>query len=503
MPGQIGAKVGGKGSRCVPMTLSARASKPTLTNHSYPYRRPYLPEDLMPDTTPILSLPLLLPSQAQKHVTHNEALRLLDVAVQLSVLDRSRTAPPASPQNGDCHIIAAASTGDWAGQSGKIAAWWDEVWLFMAPKTGWSAWVIDETRAVVFRDGVWADTSDLAARFDQLGVNVDADAVNRLSVQSAATLLNHNGAGHQLKLNKATATDTASLLFQTGFSGRAEIGLAGSDDLSVKVSADGVTFTDAAAINGATGRVSLPAGATVTGTLTGTAVTQSVTDTTADRLLKVGDFGLGGTAPNVPASINTSPELIAPGSYNYSTSFSAGGPSQVLNGTLMHLRRVGGIYAQMIIGDWGPAALGHIFTRAFVGGSWSDWRRVYSDGNLLGTVSQTAGVPTGAVIERGTNANGDYTRFADGTQICTRATLSAANANTALGSLFRSSANITWSFPAAFSVAPTVTVDCTDADSWATCAAAPATTSVSIRALSAVTKSGALAIRAMAIGRWF
>lgn len=40
-------------------------------------------------------------------------------------------------------------------------------------------------------------------------------------------------------------------------------------------------------------------------------------------------------------------------------------------------------------------------------------------GTLLGTVSQSAGVPTGAVIERGSNANGEYVRFADGTQICT------------------------------------------------------------------------------------
>jgi len=39
--------------------------------------------------------------------------------------------------------------------------------------------------------------------------------------------------------------------------------------------------------------------------------------------------------------------------------------------------------------------------------------------NLVGTVSQSGGVPTGAVVERGSNANGDYVRFADGTQICT------------------------------------------------------------------------------------
>ena len=454
----------------------------------------------MSDNTTHLALPYLLAAQAQKHVTHNEALRLLDVAVQLSVLDRNRTAPPASPQNGDCHIIAATGTGDWAGQSGKIAAWWDDVWLFMTPKTGWSAWVIEETRPVVFRGGAWADTSDLTARYNQLGVNADADAVNRLSVQSEATLLNHDGAGHQLKLNKATATDTASLLYQTGFSGRAEIGLAGTDDLSVKVSADGVTFTDAAIIDGASGRVSLPAGATVTGTLTGTAVTQNPTDTTADRLLKVGDFGLGGTAPTAPASISSSPELIAPGSYDYSTAFSAGGPSQVLTGTLMHLRRGPGVYAQMMIGDGGPTALGHIFTRAFVAGSWSDWRRIFSDANLLGTVSQTAGVPTGAVFERGTNANGDYVRLADGTQICTQTqntNVAVSIASPAFG--FRSDL-ISWTFPASFISPPRTNLNTTLSGSVAT----RTNTSLGYYIASFVSQSAsARAVDLISIGRWF
>ena len=44
--------------------------------------------------------------------------------------------------------------------------------------------------------------------------------------------------------------------------------------------------------------------------------------------------------------------------------------------------------------------------------------QVFSRNNILGTVSQTSGVPTGAVIERGSNANGEFVRFADGTQIC-------------------------------------------------------------------------------------
>ncbi|MDH1234498.1 hypothetical protein [Stutzerimonas stutzeri] len=44
--------------------------------------------------------------------------------------------------------------------------------------------------------------------------------------------------------------------------------------------------------------------------------------------------------------------------------------------------------------------------------------KAFRRGNILGTVSHADGVPTGAIIERGSNANGEYIRWADGTQIC-------------------------------------------------------------------------------------
>ena len=75
----------------------------------------------MPDDTTILSLPLILPAQAQKHVTHNEALVQLDLIVQLAVINRTLTTAPALPTLGDRHIVAAGATGPWVGQSGRIA----------------------------------------------------------------------------------------------------------------------------------------------------------------------------------------------------------------------------------------------------------------------------------------------------------------------------------------------------------------------------------------------
>jgi hypothetical protein len=82
-----------------------------------------------------------------------------------------------------------------------------------------------------------------------------ADATNRLSLNAPASLFNHAGAGHQIKVNKAAATDTGSFLFQTGFSGRAEFGLTGSDDFQIKVSGDGATWFNALQLERTSGRV--------------------------------------------------------------------------------------------------------------------------------------------------------------------------------------------------------------------------------------------------------
>ena len=215
--------------------------------------------------TPNLHLPYIAAAQAQKHVTHNEALRALDAIIQLSVLDRDLATPPGSPANGDRYIIAASPTGAWSGQAGKIAAFQDGAWAFFTPKEGWIVWVADEG-SLVARDGsawVAAGGGSSGLTFNPatdglVGVNATADIMNRLAVSSPASLFNHEGAGHQLKINKAAAGDTASVLFQTNWSGRAEFGLAGNDDWSVKVSPDGTTWHDALIVDRDTGAVTLP-----------------------------------------------------------------------------------------------------------------------------------------------------------------------------------------------------------------------------------------------------
>jgi hypothetical protein len=207
-----------------------------------------------------LQLPYIMPSQAQKHVTHNEAIRTLDALVQLAVLDRDLAAPPVSPADGDRYLVAVGGTGAWAGRDGKVAAWQDGAWAFLAPKTGWLLWVADESRLISFDGAAWIDAAVHSVNPAPLvGVNATADAANRLAVKSPATLFDEETGDHRLKINKAAAGDTASLVFQSGYSGRAEFGLAGDDDWHVKVSADGTVWTEALKVDRTTGRVRLPA----------------------------------------------------------------------------------------------------------------------------------------------------------------------------------------------------------------------------------------------------
>jgi hypothetical protein len=129
----------------------------------------------------------------------------------------------------------------------------------------------------------------------------------------------------------------------------------------------------------------------------------------------------------------------------------------------------------------------------------------FSPGNLLGTVTQSGGTPTGAVIERGSNTNGAYVRFADGTQICTHTlSIPSAQDGTGVTGIWRSDGD-TWTFPAAFSEPPTVTGTGRDNLSWVMVANTGVTTvdSGPLRVASFVERTSSFNITVAAIGRWF
>ena len=449
------------------------------------------------DLSPVLSLPLIQPAQAQKHVTHNEALRMLDVLVQPVVASRTTAAPPPFPAQGARFIVPAGATGAWAGQDGAIAWHEGDGWSFLAPQPGWQAQVLDEGQPAVFTGSAWESPAEQPQQFPRLGVATAADATNRLAVASPATLLTHAGGGHQLKINKAGAAETASLLFQTGWSGRAELGTTGSDDLAFKVSPDGSTWHNALTIGAASGQVQVGNGLTVTGLLSGTAVIQNSTDATSGRLLALagitGAFGLG--ASYAPLLANLDDILTPAGLYLFNMTGGTSGTGPGFNqGAVIVAHAIGsGTRApQQIAIQRSNTGGGRLAWRTSQGGTWGAWQTAYGTGNAVGTVSQSGGAPTGALVETGTNANGRYRRLACGTQECWRSMTASAAAAT------------TWTFPAAFSEAPIVRGTAVAGVMSAVCLdAAPGTASCSFSARDKTDARRADTVHLHAVGRWF
>jgi len=135
------------------------------------------------------------------------------------------------------------------------------------------------------------------------------------------------------------------------------------------------------------------------------------------------------------------------------------------------------------------------------GGTFESWKLSYDARTVVGLVAQSGGYPTGAVIEKGSNGNGEYTKFADGTMICRINPFTSQNANTALGSIFQSNADATWTYPEPFIAAPVVSGGASGGR-WLSISV-PGVSSVVIRQLAAVSSASSLGSRLTAIGRWF
>jgi hypothetical protein len=214
----------------------------------------------MDQTTTSLKLPYIAPSQAQKHVTHNEAIRALDALVQLSATSRQLKNAPQEPSEGDRYIVAPEAVTLWAGKDNQIAAWQDDAWAFFQPQDGWQAWVAEEQTFVVFDRKSWRRVTTGTNPVDSVGINTVADENNRLAVKSPASLFDHVGGGHQLKINKVDDSHTASLLFQSDYQGRAEMGTMWGRDFHIKTSSDGNQWQDAMVVDSVTGIARFPSG---------------------------------------------------------------------------------------------------------------------------------------------------------------------------------------------------------------------------------------------------
>ncbi|WP_336065965.1 DUF2793 domain-containing protein [Nitratireductor rhodophyticola] len=222
------------------------------------------------EQTAKLKLPYIMPSQAQKHVTHNEAIRLLDGLVHLSVRDRDLAAPPVTPDDGDCYIVGPAASGEWTGWERAIAYFVDGAWEKLAPVTGWRAWIVDEACLAVFDGAGWQPIDGVPESGAEIqnaalfGLGTSADAANPFSAKLdralwTARYVAEGGTGSLFcAMNKEAPAGDVGLLLQSGFVTRATMGLFGSDGWRLAVSADGSAFNDAIRADENSGRVALP-----------------------------------------------------------------------------------------------------------------------------------------------------------------------------------------------------------------------------------------------------
>lgn len=228
----------------------------------------------------------------------------------------------------------------------------------------------------------------------------------------------------------------------------------------------------------------------------------------------------GNAPPVLPTTSNTWWELLAAAGMNGTGTGDVVGPASATNNGFARFDGTTGKLIKDSAAKIANADLADVATATFKGrttaatGSPEDLTPAqaltllktagaYAKDNILGTVSQTAGVPTGAVIERGSNANGTYVRWADGTQICYFKATSSLTATGAAGAIFASALG-TFTFPIAFAAIPNVCLNAlfsAVSAPWVS-GAAITTTTAGAYVLGAV--SGASAIpEYIAIGRWF
>ncbi|UWS78523.1 hypothetical protein N1037_14740 [Phaeobacter sp. G2] len=237
------------------------------------------------------------------------------------------------------------------------------------------------------------------------------------------------------------------------------------------------------------------------GVASGAAVQSSPDDFTVGKLLKLGAGGLGSVG--LSATNGDCNDITASGFHTFDSQ-TLNSPPFTPNGTILHASRTADIHTQLAISR-AASSLGRFALRAVDPATgWSEWREGYTQGSILGTVSQSGGVPTGALIERGSNANGEYVRLADGTQICTCQAFNTSAAG-----------DLIWTYPATFFY-PASPGRPAVSGAVSALSSAPAflsiggiagsgtvATDVAVRAVNLNGDRVALAASLIAIGRWF
>lgn len=106
-------------------------------------------------TTTRLKMPLITEAQAQKHITHNEALYMLDVFVNGVLKSVTTATPPATPTEGDAYFLPAGTTDIWAPYVGFIAHYVNGQWYFYETPSNIVLYIEDQASDMRYDGAEW------------------------------------------------------------------------------------------------------------------------------------------------------------------------------------------------------------------------------------------------------------------------------------------------------------------------------------------------------------
>ena len=121
------------------------------------------------------ALPNLFVGQAQKEVTHNEALARIDALLH-PVVQGWVTTPPApnTTDDGKCWLIKGPAIGVWAGKENHIARWSGGSWRYLNPSNGMALWLASDQVRLFYITTAWIKADAIAAPSGGSVIDVEA-----------------------------------------------------------------------------------------------------------------------------------------------------------------------------------------------------------------------------------------------------------------------------------------------------------------------------------------
>lgn len=176
-------------------------------------------------------------------------------------------------------------------------------------------------------------------------------------------------------------------------------------------------------------------------------VMSSLTDrSNLNALMPLGAFGWGQQADTFTGNLNDAPfGFCIAGAGAANNYFGQNSFCLTIDGDPVSTRK-----RQMLFSFGGTNRV----ERFFDGSTWGNWSIVYNSANVVGPVSQSGGIPTGALLQWGVTPTGLFFRFFGGLQVCFHRINSVPYSTSDNGAHY--SSNQSWTYPAVFIETPRV-----------------------------------------------